>query len=392
MHDDAQQFQVDLRGVVDLLSRHIYSSPRVYLRELLQNARDAITARAEVDGAALEVRARIRGGRGAHADGAADADQACRLLAGIGASSALASAHLLAGALWEDAGEPEKAVSRYRLASRLIAQEGGDRTGADFRLARAMLAAGDAAELFGEVLQREEQADIPAGSRAVTVVMLARSLLASGEFGQAVGALGYAAELHGEAEQGADQALALTEQAKILARFDEHEDAIELLERAAEIVRRSPDAPAALAEVLHSLGQAYAGRSDERAFGLLDEVADLAQEHDAGWLLADVTDSRARAFATFGRIDDAVAAALTAADGFAGSGDPGAAGGSELFAARVLAGNGRGEGSVAIYRTVLDHAADVPPLQQIAALELGDVLEGLGCTAEAAEARALAES
>ncbi|MER7499560.1 HSP90 family protein [Nonomuraea pusilla] len=38
-------FQVDLRGVVDLLSRHLYSSPRVYVRELLQNATDAITAR-----------------------------------------------------------------------------------------------------------------------------------------------------------------------------------------------------------------------------------------------------------------------------------------------------------------------------------------------------------
>ncbi|MCW2941795.1 MAG: ATP-binding region ATPase domain protein [Actinomycetia bacterium] len=42
-----QAFQVDLRGVVDLLSRHLYSSPRVYLRELLQNAVDAITARAD---------------------------------------------------------------------------------------------------------------------------------------------------------------------------------------------------------------------------------------------------------------------------------------------------------------------------------------------------------
>jgi molecular chaperone HtpG len=38
-------FQVDLRGVVDLLSHHLYASPRVYLRELLQNAVDAITAR-----------------------------------------------------------------------------------------------------------------------------------------------------------------------------------------------------------------------------------------------------------------------------------------------------------------------------------------------------------
>lgn len=42
-------FQVDLRGVVDLLSRHIYSGPRVYLRELLQNGRDAVSARRAED-------------------------------------------------------------------------------------------------------------------------------------------------------------------------------------------------------------------------------------------------------------------------------------------------------------------------------------------------------
>ncbi|WP_165988453.1 HSP90 family protein [Streptomyces sp. YIM 98790] len=41
----AHTFQVDLRGLVDLLSHHLYSSPRVYLRELLQNAVDAVTAR-----------------------------------------------------------------------------------------------------------------------------------------------------------------------------------------------------------------------------------------------------------------------------------------------------------------------------------------------------------
>jgi molecular chaperone HtpG len=42
-------FQVDLRGVVDLLSNHLYASPRVYVRELLQNAVDAITARQAVE-------------------------------------------------------------------------------------------------------------------------------------------------------------------------------------------------------------------------------------------------------------------------------------------------------------------------------------------------------
>ncbi|MGW2251669.1 HSP90 family protein [Kitasatospora sp. NPDC001660] len=45
----AHTFQVDLRGLVDLLSHHLYSSPRVYLRELLQNAVDAITARQKLD-------------------------------------------------------------------------------------------------------------------------------------------------------------------------------------------------------------------------------------------------------------------------------------------------------------------------------------------------------
>ncbi|MET8561480.1 HSP90 family protein [Streptomyces flaveolus] len=42
-------FQVDLRGLVDLLSHHLYSSPKVYLRELLQNAVDAVTARRAAD-------------------------------------------------------------------------------------------------------------------------------------------------------------------------------------------------------------------------------------------------------------------------------------------------------------------------------------------------------
>lgn len=56
-------FQVDLRGLVDLLSHHLYSSPKVYLRELLQNAVDAITARrAEEPDAPARVRLYAEGG------------------------------------------------------------------------------------------------------------------------------------------------------------------------------------------------------------------------------------------------------------------------------------------------------------------------------------------
>lgn len=52
----AANFQVNLRGVVDLLAHHLYSSPRVYLRELLQNAVDATTARRRLDAAAPAAR------------------------------------------------------------------------------------------------------------------------------------------------------------------------------------------------------------------------------------------------------------------------------------------------------------------------------------------------
>jgi tetratricopeptide (TPR) repeat protein len=344
---------------------------------------------------ALQTRARVRGGSNAYVDGATDADEACRLLAGLGATRALAAAHLLAGALWEDAGQPDKSLARYRVTARLVAQEGGDIAGANFRLARAMLAVGDAeeaAELFGTVLEQEEQAEVPAGSRAMTASMLARALTGAGEYGQAVGAFGYAATLYGEAEEHADQAISMTEQAKILARFDENDDALALLESAAEIVRRAPDAVGAHVEVLHNLGQVYGGRQDSRAFALFDEVTALAQEHDAQWLLADVTDSRGRALAEIGRIDEAVSAALTAADAFAEIGDTGAAGGSELFAARLLAGNDRAGDAVAVYRSALEHGADHPPLRQVAGLELGDTLEALGRHGEAAEVRALIES
>ncbi|GAA2864951.1 hypothetical protein [Microbacterium arabinogalactanolyticum] len=341
----------------------------------------------------LETRARIRGGAGELADGAADADAAAGILASLGGSQSLASTQMLAGALWEDAGDAEQAVLRYRSGVRLIEQEGGDVAGARYRLGRAMLHAGyaaEAAELLGDVLRAEEEAEVPAGSRAITVGMLARSLAASEEFGQAVGAFGYAADLHEQADEPADQALMLTEQAKILARFGEGDDARGLLEQAAELVRPT-EATGAIVEVLHNLGQAYGGTADERAFGLFDEVATLAQENDAPWLLADVTDSRGRALVEFGRIDEAISALLTAADGFAGIGDAGSAGGSELFAARTLVNAERLEDAVPLYRSVLDRSSEIPPLRQVGALELGDVLEKLGRAGEAAQVRALIE-
>lgn len=47
----AQNFRVDLGGVIALLSKSLYSSPGVYVRELIQNAMDAVVARDALDGA-----------------------------------------------------------------------------------------------------------------------------------------------------------------------------------------------------------------------------------------------------------------------------------------------------------------------------------------------------
>ncbi|MFC2599162.1 MAG: ATP-binding protein, partial [Actinomyces massiliensis] len=87
-------FQVDLRGMVDLLSRNLYSGPRVYVRELLQNAVDAIAARRAIEPDCPQ-RVTIELGR---ADGAATltctdtgvgltAEEVDELLSTIGASS-----------------------------------------------------------------------------------------------------------------------------------------------------------------------------------------------------------------------------------------------------------------------------------------------------------------
>ncbi|WP_405530308.1 HSP90 family protein [Streptomyces avidinii] len=83
-------FQVDLRGLVDLLSHHLYSSPRVYVRELLQNAVDAITARHALDPAAgIRIRLSASDGRVTIEDSGIGltADEAHSLLATIGRSS-----------------------------------------------------------------------------------------------------------------------------------------------------------------------------------------------------------------------------------------------------------------------------------------------------------------
>lgn len=46
---DNYRFQVNLSGMINILSNHLYSNPKVFLREVMQNAVDAVTARTQSD-------------------------------------------------------------------------------------------------------------------------------------------------------------------------------------------------------------------------------------------------------------------------------------------------------------------------------------------------------
>jgi len=45
----SERFKVDLRGIIDLAANHLYTSPDVFVREVIQNAVDAVTARRRLD-------------------------------------------------------------------------------------------------------------------------------------------------------------------------------------------------------------------------------------------------------------------------------------------------------------------------------------------------------
>ncbi|MEU6893227.1 HSP90 family protein [Streptomyces sp. NPDC046557] len=104
----ANSFQVDLRGLVDLLSHHLYSSPRVYVRELMQNAVDAITARRAIEpDADVRIRMWAEPGKVGISDSGIGltATEAHSLLATIGRSSKRGGEHGLETARKEFLGQ-----------------------------------------------------------------------------------------------------------------------------------------------------------------------------------------------------------------------------------------------------------------------------------------------
>jgi len=339
----------------------------------------------------LTDRAILREALGDPSAGADDADEAARILLAWDAEGPVVASALSLGARFaERAGQNERAVASYRLAVRNLQAAGESTVSLRYGLGRALLAAGaahEAVEVIDEVLQDETAAGEAPGSRAITVGLLARAFEHAEEWDNALRAWEITAELHEEADEPARRASALVALAQLLGRLGETDDSIETLTTAVEVARLDPDNRGMLADALHSLAQAKAYRGDDDALAVLDEALEIGRADDAPWLVADLLDTRARFLANAGRVDEAVACALQAADGFLSVGGVPQAGGSEFVAARILLGAERGEEAVAILHSALEHAADQEPLRQAVAIDLGDVLESLGRHGEAAEVR-----
>lgn len=343
---------------------------------------------------AHSLRARLLGGEGEFTAGAADADEAARLFTALDAREETVGASALAGALLSDAGELDEAISRYRFAVRQSELLDDDATGLRFSFGRALVRGGlgaEAAEVLQQVFEAEAESEEPPASRAETLYWLGHAFSDSEEYGSALGAWNSGIALYEEGEAPGGSAKTGLAVGRLFGRFGQHDDASEALSAALEQARKVPEDLGTLTEVLHSLGSAQAHDGNEAGLAALDEVLALAEENEAAWLAADVTDSRARALSALGRGEEAIPVALSAADRYAATGDTSNAANAELLAARILTQAGRGADAAPIFRSAIERAIEAPGLRATAGIELADALDALGRTAEAREARDAAE-
>ena len=380
----------------------LFVASRSDLEEAVGHA-DQILAMAVADGfraAALRQRAQLMGGLERYDEGLADADAATKIWASYGIGTAVVNGCLLASALAQDAGRREDELARLRHALREAEQLEVPTTVIRYRLGRALVATGhphEGVEALWQVLNDEEEADVSPADRAETCSALAQGFEAAEKYGNAVSMLEQAADLLEEAEQPVDAAEMLRRKSNILRGFEMTEEALEALSKAWGLLE-DQDAPGVKVQVLEAWAFTKAQADDPAAVDDIDQAVAIVRGDPDGpydWKVADLIDSKGRVLMDLRRPDEAVAAFLQAADGYAGAGDLPASGRAEHFAAQLLAGPlERPAEAVPIWRGALAHVEaglsrgqEAAGLRDSILIKLAEALETLGQAAEAAEAR-----
>ncbi|WP_350348636.1 hypothetical protein ABIQ69_01525 [Agromyces sp. G08B096] len=347
---------------------------------------------------ALRLRARLLAGSGEFESAHADAERAIELELALGERDRVIGACQLSAAILDDLGRHDDAIARLRLAvHHAELAESLQLLGLRYGVARQLGRAGradEAIEILQSVYEQEEAAGAHPAARGETLHLLGNAFRATGEAGSAAGAWYTAADLFEEGEAWPGAVAVLVDLGRLHLELEYVDEAVELFERAVADARRAPEAVGSLADALHLLGRAQGEAGREDSLATLDEVAALAEEHDADWLAADITDSRARALASLGRLDEAVAAALVAAERFEQAGAAGPAGGSMLFAGRVLQSASRHDEAAVLLGQATERFTGETGAEgalAVARMTLADSLDILGRPSEAAEQRSLAE-
>jgi tetratricopeptide (TPR) repeat protein len=352
-----------------------------------------------VRAAALRAQARLFGAAGEFEKGAAAADEAARVNAALRFHGSTATAADLAGQLLMNAGRADEALTRFQYALREAEQEAdaGPLIGLKFSLGRAMLLSGhpmEAVELFGEVNSLEADLEASDGDRAETLSWLGRAYYDFERYGNAVSCYSDAAELFTNAERPVDAASELLRKGRLLAQFEEYDDASEALAKALELVGENEEANGLLVRLFEACGDVKCKQGNADGLADFDRAIEISLKDEQSWYAADMLDSKARGLLALERYEDAVAAFLNAADAYSGADDEMAATRAEFFAGQIACAElEQNEAGAALMSNALERSERLESpealnLRNAIALKLGDVLEGLGRITEANAARA----
>ncbi|MFT3888212.1 MAG: hypothetical protein QM713_08635 [Arachnia sp.] len=314
---------------------------------------------------ALSLLGRLYGTLGRFDEGAVVAAESAQLLQGLGlVGEATGSRHLCA-ALLDDAGDLAGAIAETRrVLDAMETLEGANTLPVRLDLGRRLFRSGQAEQAVA-VLRDLDRDLLTAGTfpdvAYECAVWLGAALLDVDDANGAVQVYENAirtAEERGDAMPRIEIARQL---GNVFADYSMWDEAIATFEGALAVAVELED-EFAVARLRERIGIVRGLSGDPGGLDDIDAAIDVVRALGASLIVADWTDSRARVLNRLGRVDEAVAAELTAADMFLDGGDRGGWGNCLDLTARMLADAGRQSDAVGLLSPLVEEPGDDPIL------------------------------
>lgn len=328
----------------------------------------ALPAARAVRASALLVRAIAAHERARPKDALRFALEACAGMAEAGLRRGAASAAALVARVAGDADQQDAAVAAWQLAAvHAEKAEAPEASALSYWWGHQLVLAGrpEEAEPVLDRLVRRAAAGGQAVEQARALVDLGHALHDQDHSDRALLLWAEAGDLFEHHEEWEDAARVLLAAGALVNRARDEATrprALALFERAVAAARRAAAQAGAdeeadadvdvLPAALHAHGYLLCESGRPEGLTLLDEAIALVERMPAPWQAADYLDTRARALWALEEGTEAVSTALTSADRFVAIGDREAAAQAELFAACVVAEDGRPAEAATLFRLI----------------------------------------